>query len=202
MIDTIIFDVGNVLAIADWELAFRKINIPGEVIPRVIKATVYNPYWHEYDRGVMPVEEIIDGCIAADPELEEYIRRVFDNPGVYTYVAPYADEWLRSLKEAGYRICILSNFPKVPWETQEANDFSFLRYADVIVVSYRIKKVKPDRDIFEYLENTYGVVPGESVFLDDTEINIEAARSFGYNGIVFKDHTLAKEELCALLSQR
>ena len=63
MITTIIFDIGNVLADFAWETYFQSLGYEEEIFHRVAKATVLNPLWNEYDRGVMSNEEILQGFI-------------------------------------------------------------------------------------------------------------------------------------------
>ena len=44
---------------------------------------------------------------------------------------------------------------------------------------------KPDAGIYRYLLETYGLIPEESLFIDDRPENIEAARELGIKGVVF-----------------
>ena len=55
--------------------------------------------------------------------------------------------------------------------------------------------MKPEREIYQALEERYSITPQESVFIDDLEVNVEAARNYGYSGIIFKSRDPAEEEL-------
>jgi putative hydrolase of the HAD superfamily len=46
--------------------------------------------------------------------------------------------------------------------------------------SFKIGKRKPDREIFEYVADDGIIIPGETLFLDDSEQNINAASESGY----------------------
>lgn len=60
LINTVIFDIGNVLAPFGWEETFAEL-FDEETAARVAKATVLNrTLWDEFDRGALSDEEIID----------------------------------------------------------------------------------------------------------------------------------------------
>ncbi len=61
-----------------------------------------------------------------------------------------------------------------------------------------IHEIKPDRAIFDALAEKYGLNLGECVFIDDREDNVEAAKSYGMQGIVFTGYEDACEKLRAL----
>ena len=68
-----------------------------------------------------------------------------------------------------------------------------------MVISYQISELKPDREIYEYLLNTYGLLAEESVFIDDRQVNIDGARNCNIAGILFQNYEQADKELRALL---
>ena len=41
------------------------------------KATVDNPFWHEFDRGFLSDDEMLAGFINNDPTVEKEIRQIF-----------------------------------------------------------------------------------------------------------------------------
>ena len=88
------------------------------------------------------------------------------------------------LKAAGYRLYVLSNM------SREFIDFlrRFPVYGlfDGEVVSCEEHTVKPEPRIYEILLERYGLTPSETLFIDDREMNIEAA-ALGIHGFVF-DH--------------
>ena len=64
-----------------------------------------------------------------------------------------------------------------------------------MVISCRIHMVKPDPEIYEYLLNEYGLIAGETVFIDDTDINLNAASKFGIKPIKFENPLQCEYEL-------
>ena len=81
MITTIIFDIGNVLADFTWEAHYRSFGYSEEILERLANATVKNPLWNEYDRGVMSDEEIVQSFIERDPGIEKEIREALRDKG-------------------------------------------------------------------------------------------------------------------------
>ncbi|MEO6760145.1 MAG: HAD family phosphatase [Saprospiraceae bacterium] len=58
------------------------------------------------------------------------------------------------------------------------------RYFDGVYFSHLVRLRKPNRDIFEYVLADAELLPEESVFFDDLEVNVEAARQVGIQGIL------------------
>lgn len=56
---------------------------------------------------------------------------------------------------------------------------------DSTVISAELKVVKPEKAIFDIALSKAAVSPAEILFIDDIQENIEAAVSFGWNGILF-----------------
>lgn len=197
MIRNIIFDIGNVLTDFRWREYLEDQGFDEAMIERIAKASTLSPVWNEYDRGVWSDEEIIDGFVDNDPGIEEQLRRAFADFHGLVVKRDYAIPWIQELKERGFQVYYLSNFSrKAHRECADALDF--IPYTDGGILSYMDQVIKPDQAIYELLMSRYGLAPEESVFLDDTPRNVEAARSAGMKGIVFVNKEQAQEELKAL----
>ena len=194
MITTIIFDIGNVLADFVWEDYYRSFGYDEAKVDRIAKATVKNPLWNEYDRGVMDNEEILQGFIDSDPGIESDIRRVLEDVGPMVTRNDYAIPWIQELQGKGYRCLYLSNFSeKAGQECAAALDF--LPYMNGGILSYQDKVIKPMPEIYQLLIDRYQLVPEECVFMDDTPVNLDGAEKFGIHTIHFKNQAQAIEEL-------
>ena len=194
MITTVIFDIGMVLADFHWRRYIASFGWPKETNERIEKATVLGPYWNEIDRGVMGWQEIIDSCIGLAPDLAGEIHLFFERIENIITEFPYSAQWIRELKEAGYRVYLLSNYGEVLFGRCQEK-FSFLKETDGGVISYTVKKIKPDPEIYRILLERYQINPGEAVFIDDLETNIRAAEALGIHGIVFRNRRQAQKEL-------
>lgn len=110
MIDTIIFDVGRVLVNWDYESYLKRFAFGPEKTKAIAAATFESPYWRQFDRGILAPEEIVKGFCSLAPEYTEEIKEVFAHCEETITPLPYAESWVRSLKEKGYRLYILSNY--------------------------------------------------------------------------------------------
>lgn len=194
MITTLIFDIGNVLADFIWEEYYRSFGFTEEILDRLAKATVKNPMWNEYDRGVMTDEEVLQGFIDNDPGIEREIRLTLKDVGAMVRRNDYAIPWIKELQGKGYRCLYLSNFSEKA-RKECAASMDFLPYMDGGILSYQDKVIKPMPEIYQLLIDRYQLVPEECVFMDDTLRNLEGAEKFGIHTIHFKNQAQAIEEL-------
>lgn len=201
MIRNIIFDIGNVLASFRWKDLFKELGFTGEAFEHIAAATVLHPtMWNEFDRSLMSDEEIITKCIERAPEYEKEIRLLFDTTAGLVEEYPYSYEWIRSLREQGYKVYLLSNYGKTSFEAARDNQrLSFLPLVDGAVISYEVQIVKPEPGIYEALLTKYGLKAEECLFLDDRADNIEAAKQLGFHGIVVESYSQAVTELDKIL---
>lgn len=199
MINTIIFDIGRVLVGYDWDGYFMEV-FEGDrpLVNRIEDAFFGHGMWDELDRGVMSGEEILQAFISADPELEEEITMVYGKMGEVIYQYKFTKPWLRELKSRGYKLLYLSNWSYQLLE-QSPDVMDFTKLMDGGIYSCHVKIIKPDEGIYKALADKYDLTPSECVFLDDRIDNIKAAKEFGYEGIVVKNHEQAVEELEEIL---
>lgn len=113
-------------------------------------------------------------CCDLDPAYASQIRLYFNHIGEICREYPYAYDWLRSYKEQGYGIYLLSNYAKLSFESVKP-PFSFLPLADGRVISYEVQEIKPNPAIYHILLNRYSLRPDECVFIDDNSANIDTA---------------------------
>lgn len=201
MIRNIVFDIGNVLTDFRWKEFLQDKGFDEEMVRRIAAASVLTPLWNEIDRGVWDEEKLMEEFIRLDPGIERELRLAYGSVQGMVTKRGYAIPWIESLKERGYRTYYLSNFShKAYVDCIDALDF--LPHMDGGILSYREKVVKPDREIYQRLLARYGLKAEESVFLDDTPANVEAARALGFSGICFVTKEQAEKELEGYLAHR
>lgn len=196
MINTIILDIGNVLASFDYISYMKEKGYEPELIERIRKATVENPLWKEIDRSDSETieESLINRFIDEDPEIAKEIRTFLKNSYEIVKEYDYAPDFIRSIKKGGYPVYLLSNYSRANFR-HITDKFEFFKYVDGGVISYEVASVKPEAKIYEALINKYRMIPEEAVFLDDLKVNIEAASRMGFNTIHFKNIDQAVKEL-------
>lgn len=87
-----------------------------------------------------------------------------------------------------YNVYLLSNSNPVHWGKAEDEFFPKAghapeHYFDKMFISYRMGMVKPDPRIFSALIEQTGMVPAETLFIDDSAANCAAARAQGIKAL-------------------
>lgn len=194
MINTIILDIGNVLAAFDWQKNLRSYGFPDEKYEALADAVYRHADWAEMDRGVLTVGEITERFVSHAPQYAADIRRLIADTRKTIYQYPYTKPFLKKLKEDGYRLYYLSNYGEFGCqETKEALDF--LPMMDGGLFSYEVKMIKPNRWIYAELLRRYQIDPAEAIFFDDNPENVKAAREMGLHAAVFTSVEEALSEI-------
>lgn len=129
-----------------------------------------------------------------EPTVADEIRRLFREITKTVVEYPYARDFIRSLKENGYRVYLLSNYGERNFAYAREH-FTFVPEADGQVISYEVKHIKPEKEIYEALIQKYGIHPEEAVFLDDSAANLKGAEVFGFHTVLVTEHEKALEDL-------
>jgi len=186
-IKAVVFDFGGVLI--DWspEYVYRTL-IPDEAERRWFLTHVCAMDWVIQQDGGQSIEEGTAELIGKYPEHESLIRAFYER--WHEMIAGVLDDGIATVEKldaAGVPLFGLTNwsaetFPYA-WE-----NFPVLRRFKDIVVSGRVKLVKPDPAIFSEMMTRIethlpGIQPTELVFIDDNLKNAEAANALGWHGV-------------------
>lgn len=180
MIKNIVFDLGMVL-IKFNPKEFLEVN-NYEKKDEIMEYIFGHEDWLRLDRGTLTEKELAEkldesGSLTYDEVMD--IMKVRKNIMV---PFDFNKEIPKKLKEKGYNLYILSNFPKVPFEEIKERD-EFFKYFDGAVVSAYVKHLKPEKAIYESLLSSYFLKPEETIFIDDKLDNIMSAEELGISGV-------------------
>ena len=184
MIKNIIFDMGNVLLRYDPEVCLNRFVKREEDRALIRRELFEGPEWVQGDLGHITDEQRFDGVSRRVPqELHTELRQCAEQWHMCMEPVHGAKEFCAYAKEQGYRLYVLSNASSSFY--QYFPRFAPFEYFDGLVVSCDIHIVKPDIRIYQYLLETYGLVPEECFFIDDMAANVEGAQKAGISGAVF-----------------
>lgn len=178
MVKNIVFDAAGVLV--EWDpVTWFSGHYGPELGPQVLAAAMGSRYWMDnVDWGFVTEDELFRHQIEAFPHLAAELAEL--DRIWHTILQPKTDteDLVRRLKEVGYRVYYLSNFPErtFRWLLDHTPVFGRM---DGGVVSYDVHQVKPNADIYETLLTRYGLAADETVFTDDTVINVDGAQRAG-----------------------
>lgn len=194
-INTIIFDLGNVLI--DWnpKYVFDKM-FQDEKKKQYFFENICTMEWNETQDAGRSIQEATEELVATHPDWKEYIEAYYgqwkDMLG-----GPIHDtvEIFRELKESGkFKLYALTNWSAelFPYALEL---YEFLHWFDGRVVSGEEKMRKPSPEFYHILLDRFNVTPGEALFIDDNFRNIQAAEEIGIKTIHFISPQQLKEEL-------
>ena len=201
MIKNIIFDFGGVLL--DWNPRYLyKSYFNNDEEMEHFLADICNGEWNIRQDAGRPFAEAVKELQAKFPEYAEAIQMYDDDwEKMLKCELPESIDLLKELKFMGYGIYGLTNWSAEKIGYAFAN-YSFFSLFDGIVVSGVEKVVKPDRKIYEILLERYSMRPGECVFIDDNQDNVDIAKVLGINAIRFDNIGNVKEHLETLLNKQ
>lgn len=188
MIKNYIFDFGNVLA----EFYPDRLTAPfvqDEETKKQISEVVFDRiYWDKLDNGTITDDEVRAQISRRVPDsLADIACRVFDNWVNNLVPVKGMQELISDIKKTNKKMYLLSNisigfansYSKVKWIKELFDSF------DGLVLSGVIGKVKPGREIYDYILKTFNLNADECLFIDDSEKNIMGARAVGIEGYLF-----------------
>ena len=180
MIETVIFDIGNVLVDFCWKNCLERMPFDEDTKQALAKAMFLSATWADMDRS-----EKTD---------DSEIRTVFEHLDLSVKLYDVTIPWIRRLKDSGYKVYYLSNFPRKTFELL-GHTMDFIEEMDGGILSFRVKLIKPEKEIYQALLEEYRITPQNAVFLDDCAANVEAAAALGLQTILVENHGQAVKEL-------
>ena len=97
-------------------------------------------------------------------------------------------EQLETLRK-DYKVYLLSNTNPILWEGRILSEFKkgghdIDYYFDGMLTSYEAHVAKPDKEIFDIAARKWNIDPAQTLFLDDSPSNIDAALRLGWQATV------------------
>lgn len=183
MIKNVVFDLGGVVVNCDarnW-LVDRFFNKKME--DTLYALTFGSENWQRWDRGEigyntlcrLVLEEARQKGVAFETGvvLEDWFAMLTNKNGTIDLMV--------QLKKAGYKLYFLSN---TEVETiEKLSRRPFWRLWDGGVTSYEVGVCKPAPDMYAAIVSRYGLIPTETIFIDDKRENVEMAMAMGMTGL-------------------
>jgi len=195
-IEAVILDYGKVLARSPSVPEFRRM---AEMFNGSFES--FYQRWEQsrgaYDRGDLTAEQYWlklanETHTTLAPEQIETLRQV--EVEIWAHTDPDMLDWLNQLHAAGFKTALLSNMPLDLMTYVQANcqwmeKFSFKTF------SAEVRLIKPDPAIYVHTLRGLGVPAAQTLFVDDRETNIQAARMLNIRALQFRSVAQLKDEL-------
>jgi putative hydrolase of the HAD superfamily len=193
MFKAIVFDYGRVISLDPTKEAqeemVRLAGVPAEIFEKLRMA-----YRDDYDRGSIRGRELYQkimresGVTVTDTRDFNALADRLAQLDVHSWarINGETEALMRGIREAGYKVGILSNMPHDFLE-YEQDVFRVFDLCDPCIFSCRYNLIKPEREIYQVLIDSLGCAPEEIVFFDDMPVNVESARNIGISAYQWKD---------------
>lgn len=186
-IDTIIFDLGGVLI--DWnpEYVFLDVFEGDRKKMQWFFDNICTSDWNENQDAGYPIAKATEDRIILFPEYKNEIEMFYGRwvemlggaiDGTVTILKEFVDS-------KNYMVIALSNWSSETFPIA-LDRFEFLHWFEGIVVSGEEKTRKPFEAIYNLTLERFNIKAENAIFIDDNLRNIEAAKTLGINGILFK----------------
>jgi len=197
----IVFDLGGV--VFDWQ--------PVRLIARELRSRIvdyddarrwageifqsYGGDWFEFDRGTLGPDELIARIAHRTGLSADEMHRIVEALPHTLVPLPASTALLQRLAAQGRRLHFLSNMPAPYAEHLLREHGRVFELFSGGVFSCDVKLVKPERAIFDYALNRFGLGAGDALLLDDYAANIDAARAADWHALHFRDAAQAERAL-------
>lgn len=194
-INTIIFDLGEVLIDWNQRYLYRKIFKTEEEMEWFL-ANVCTSKWNEDQDAGRPFAEAVKIQTKLFPEFEKEIEAFWKRwPEMMAGQIEGTVKIFEQLKKSNrYKFYALTNWSAETFPIA-LERFEFFKWFDGLVVSGEEKTRKPYPEFYNRLLSRYQVNPTEALFIDDNIKNVEAARLLGINSIHFISSQQLETEL-------
>jgi epoxide hydrolase-like predicted phosphatase len=193
----IVFDLGGV--VVTWEPAALIAKVFADPMVQALVRTeiLGHADWLALDRGTLPRQDAIIRAAQRTGLSEAEVAALLQQVPPALVAIPETVDLLYRLKAQGHTLFCLSNMHVASIEHLE-QAYTFWEVFTGVVISCRLHLCKPDPAIYAYLLETYGLKGANTVFIDDTEVNLTAAAQFGIRTITFESPAQCERQLQAL----
>ncbi len=198
----VLFDLGRVLMHIDFEAFPRGLGLTTAAMQSEFDRKKIDAAVRQYETSQLTTEQFLD--ILYELFLHRFTRSqileafngiiVADNKEIIPFVEAMKKE---------YRIAILSNTCACHWsKVEKISSILTLFPPQNIFTSFGLRKMKPEKNIYDDVCSSLNVHPNEILFIDDLKENIDGALLAGMHGIIFRDAQQLQADFLALLNPK
>jgi putative hydrolase of the HAD superfamily len=181
MIRNVVFDLGNVLISFRPAAYLEKNQYPADKKQTILSDIFGSREWRLLDNGDLSTGEAIDRIAEKSTLKREEIALVFNKRTDIMFPLGPNVRLLPGLKERGFGLYYLSNFPADIFD-EVKRSYPFFKYFDGGIISAEVRYSKPDPEIFTILLKKYVLRADECFYIDDLEENVIVSESIGMTG--------------------
>ena len=185
----IVFDFGNVLF--EWNPVrliddhFAQASASHASSAALAETLINHQDWLDFDLGLLDAATVAERSAARlsldRDRLHRFVERIpHVLPTIDSTIALFNQLADETVDHGVHRLLYLSNLPASYAPVLEARCSWIARFEGGLF-SGRVNLAKPDAAIYELAERELNLIPSETLFLDDSPRNVEAARARGWS---------------------
>lgn len=185
-IRNIVFDLGGVLVDLDLQRCRQRfIDLGMDEVARLVDPCYPAEVFGRLERGDISLHEACDVMRALSHTPDVTDEQIAEAYGAFVTGVPVEKlRMIERLRAAGRRTYVLSNnnpaSMRVIRRFFEADGRRMEDYFDRIYLSYELHELKPSEAIFRKMLDDSGMLPEETLLIDDGERNVAAAHALGF----------------------
>jgi glucose-1-phosphatase len=191
----ILFDLGGVLVDFDFARAFRALEgLCPHAVPEIRRRLLASGLVERLETGLIePRDFAAELCVALDLKMDyDHFCRLWS----CIFTEPLVPESLVVALAGRYRLLVLSNTNAIHFEMLRPK-LAVLAHFDHLVLSYEVKAMKPQPEIYQAALRLAGCRPEECFYTDDMPAYVEGARALGIDAVQFKSVDQLRREMAA-----
>jgi putative hydrolase of the HAD superfamily len=178
MIKTIIFDFGDVFINLDKAATLRELE---KLEIKSFSEEDLNQNM-AYEKGLLTSDEFVDAYLKTYPHVTKEGFKKSWNSILVDFPKSRLDFIQKLSKERKYKLILLSNTNHIhiDWVKENVAFFEdFKNCFDAFYLSQEINMRKPEPSIYQFVLEKHDLKPEETLFIDDTKENTDAAANLG-----------------------
>jgi glucose-1-phosphatase len=189
------FDLGKVLIDFSVEQMLEQVGEAAGIDAEVVRnAVLSGRLLHKLESGELTSRQFYEVFCSATKTDGDFDRLIAAATEIFELNLPVVPI-VAQLRQAGYRMGILSNTCDMHWEYCRRHYRIVREGFGVYALSYKIKAVKPDAAMFLAAAEMAGCRPEEMFFVDDIAGHVAGARALGIDAVQFTTAEALAEDL-------
>jgi putative hydrolase of the HAD superfamily len=193
----IVFDLAGVVVTYDQAALIAAV-FPDPALHATVRADIIgHGDWLALDRGTLSQPDAIVRAAHRTGLSATAIAQFLEQMSAAWVTIPGTIDLLHRLHAKGYPLFCLSNMHAASIVYLEQT-YAFWDVFTGVIISSRVQLIKPEPAIYAYLLEQYGLEASQTVLIDDTVVNLEAAAQLGIQTIQFENPVQCARQLQVL----
>lgn len=184
MIQTLFFDLGNVILFFSYEKMFLQLEkCSGIKKEEIQKKLIQDDIQNTYESGKISTERLYQYFLTLSKKsfsLKTFKTAFSDifTPNIKVF------DLLKALKKEKLELILVSNTNEAHYEFVLSH-YPILQIFDQQILSFQIKTIKPDPSFFQTALRATKSLKSDCFYIDDMKENVASARKIGLDGEVY-----------------